>query len=120
MRVGGDPYTDTIHVRPPETFGSIHRMAFEQDGGVTDVTPESPCTTCVFEHAGYGVVTVWNVYGGSLSVDIGESQMQVLSSVDVEDVYGAVWLYWPILAMAAGVYLLLRRMHRQSAEVWED
>ena len=115
----GTPFTDTIHVRAPETFGPIHRMEVEWDGAVSDISPDVPCVSCVFEHRGAGRITVWNLYGGQLTADVERVDMHVISNVDVEDVWGAVWLYLPVICLAVAVYVVVWK-YRKHFDIWDD
>ena len=78
----------------------------------------APCTTCAFEHAGAGRVTAWNLYGAQLSADIDGSLLPVLTNIGMDDVQGALWLYLPILIMAAGVYVVVWKI-KKHFDIWD-
>ena len=114
-----DPASRTIHLDPPVTFGGVRWILIEWDGGSEFVRQDSPCTDCVVEYPGQATVTVGNVYGATLTADIGAAEVSVLSRVDVDEVSGVVWLYLPAIVTGLAAYVLIKKFRRQLG-IWDE
>ena len=118
MQVGrGDSRSRTVVLTVPETFGNVHAIWAGQDDDKRAVDIDRPCKVCVVEHPGEGLITVANVYGGELSVEV-EARSFIDAVTDTEDLWGALWLYLPLTLAIAAVYMVIRRFHKQI-DIWD-
>ena len=105
----GDPSSYAIHLRPPETFGTVHDITVEWEGGHVRMTPGTPCTTCTIEYPGGAAVTVHNRYGAALTTVVAAAEPPRPSIIEADEIYGAAWLYLPALAAGAAIYAVIRK-----------
>ena len=96
---------ETIHVRPPATFGPVHHIVVNGEPVQTDA-----CTACVIRHGGAANITVYNVYGGELAAYAGPAPVPYVAAAQTDDITGAVWLYMPALAALAAGYIFVKKI----------
>ena len=100
--------SDTIYVRPPETFGAVREVLV--DGIKQDI--DVPCSTCIVPYEGGGIVTIRNVYGGEMSSEIGAAEPLEISVYDMDEVGGVLWLYMPAIVVGAVLFLAITKYRR--------
>lgn len=99
----------TVHLRPPPTFGEIHRITV--DGRDMRVTP---CTICSVEHAAAGTITATNVYGATLTTEVGAAEPHPAAAIQADEIAGTAWLYLPALAALAAAWIVLKKYGRDG------
>lgn len=114
-----DPGSYAIHLRPPVTFGAVHWILVEWDGGAEMMVQDRPCVSCLVERSGPATITVGNVYGGTLSTHVEAAESNVLARVDADEIGGVIWLYLPLLVVGAAAYIVIRKYRRQLG-IWDD
>lgn len=105
-----DAASDTIHIRPPDTFGRVHHIMIHD--GDTTTTHDVSCVTCTIHHAGVAHITIQNVYGGVLSVSVPAATHAVSADIKTDYITGTVWLYLPVLVAGAVFYLVIKRYRK--------
>lgn len=103
----------TIHLRPPSTFGAIHRISV--DGHEAPAIQGTPCTVCSIEHTAAADIRVANVYGATLAAAVGAAAPHPAAVLQADEIAGTAWLYLPALAALAAAYLVLKKYNRGDA-----